>query len=117
MRFVKWGAVVLETLNTLMALGSVPSSGEPAWLRVGAAVAAVLGIVVIIGLIRHTSWGAPAGVAVGLFSVAGGIAMIATGESGGPIGLTVGALVALLCALTLRTTQLPAKQRSTSLTV
>jgi hypothetical protein len=108
MKIVKWGAVVLEALNILMALGSVPSSTEPAWLRAGAGVAAVLGVVVIAGLIKRTAWGAPAGVAAGLLSVAGGIAMIATNENGGEIGLVVGALIAILCGFSLqRAARLP----------
>lgn len=104
MKIVKWSAVVLEALNILMALGSVPNSSEPGWLRIGAGVAAVLGIAVIFGLIRRTAWGAPGGVAAGLLSVAGGIAMITTDENGGEIGLVIGALVTLLCLLTLKNT-------------
>jgi hypothetical protein len=105
MKAVKWAAVVLETLNVLMALGSVPSSSEPRWLRIGAAVAVALGIVVVIGLVRQTSWGAQAGLGAGLLSVVGGIAMIVTDESGGGIGLGAGLLVTLLCALSLGNTE------------
>ena len=107
MKAIRWTAIVA---TGLMALANIPtaftaSDGDTAsWSKVPATVLGFLGIVVIVALVRRLGWGAPAAAALGVFNVAGGVAVMADGYSSGSVGVVLGGITAVSAGVLARGT-------------
>ena len=99
-KLVRWAA--LPTL--LMALLNVPAgpgagSGDVpravAWVATAVGLA---GLVAGISLLRRVAWAPAAVVTIGVLNIAGGIAAVAAGWAGGPVGVVLGLAAVVLAA-------------------
>lgn len=102
MRIVRWAAVAVTVLMSLMNLGAALGSGDDklsAPILVAIAALAVAGFVAAIGLALRTVWGRPAVLAVGALNLLGAIIALINGGDGAVIGLVVSALILLLGTL------------------
>jgi hypothetical protein len=92
MNSIRWAAV----LTIVMALLNIPSgptassSDMPRWVAWMGTSIGVIGLVAAIAAFRRAPWARSGIVAVGLLNAAGGIAALAAGWAGGPLGLVLG---------------------------
>lgn len=100
MKVIRWAAVAVTALFVLMNLGAAIDPEQTNSVQVAGGVLAVLGIVAVLGLALHQSWGRLAVIGVGALNVVAGVAAIVADEEGGAIGIVAGGLGALLGALT-----------------
>ena len=103
MNVVRWAAVAVTILMSLMNLPFVVTDGGsdfPLVLNAAISLVGVIGIVSAIGLLRKAAWGRPAVLAIGAINLAGAIAAIVTGMEGAFIGLVISSLIVVLGLLT-----------------
>jgi uncharacterized membrane protein (DUF2068 family) len=89
LKIVRWAAVAVVVLMSLMNLGSGGSSDLPAAAVELAVILGVLGLVAAFGLARRLSWGIPAALAVGAVNLALAVVALVAGWEGGAIGIGV----------------------------
>ena len=102
MRIIRWAAVAITVLMSLMNLGAALGSGDDKLsvpVVVAIAVLTVAGFAAAIGLAMHTTWGRPAVLAVGALNLLAAIIALFNGGEGAVIGLVVSALILLLGGL------------------
>jgi hypothetical protein len=92
MNSIRWAAVLTIAMALLnIPVGPTAGPGDVptamAWICTAAGIA---GLVTGIAVFRRATWVRPAIVALGLFNAAGGIAAMAAGWGGGPVGLVLG---------------------------
>jgi hypothetical protein len=98
MKIVRWAAAAVLTLMSLMNLGAGTADDRPpVAVIVFGIVLGLAGLVAAYGLIRRTSWGRPAALAVGAINVVAAVVGLAVGAEGAAIGLVVSALAVALC--------------------
>jgi hypothetical protein len=99
MKIVRWAAVAVTVLMSLMNLGVVLGGGDErasALLIAVGAVLAATGFASAAGLALRTPWGRPAVIAVGAANLVGAVVALIQGGQGAVIGLVVSALIVLL---------------------
>ena len=100
MSIIRWAAVVVTTLMSLMNLGVVLGDPKPsAALLAFGLVVGLVGLVAAYGLARRTPWGRTAGLAVGAVNLVGAVVALATALDGGVVGLVVSVLTLTLTYL------------------
>jgi|1186.fasta_scaffold339061_2 hypothetical protein len=93
MNSIRWAAV----LTIVMAVLNIPagftsdSSDMPTAVAWIGTVVGVIGLVTAVAVFRHAAWARSGIIAVGLLNIAGGVAAMAAGWAGGPVGLVLGA--------------------------
>jgi hypothetical protein len=118
MRFVRWAAVAVTALMSLMNLPMVFEAAEqkiPVPLAWAITVLGFLGIVAAVGLAVRAPWGRPAVLAVGAVNAVGAVIALVTSTEGAVIGLVVSALILVLGFLTSDTDSSPQRVSSPSL--
>ena len=99
MKLVRWAAVAALTLLSLMNLGAGTSDTYSSPAIIGAAILGIVGLVAVFGLLRRTSWGVPAAIAVSAVNVVAALIALAADSKGAAIGLTVSVVALALCSL------------------
>lgn len=105
MKLIRWAAVAVTVLFTLMNLGAAVDPTQQSGVRVVGAVLFVAGAAAATGLALNRVWGRSAVIAVGGLNVAASLVAMATGQEGSVIGLVVGGLGVLLGVLAGREAQ------------
>lgn len=99
MKAVRWSAAIVTTLMSLLDLPVAVAAGDqdiPVALAWAISLLGVLGLVAVVGLIRRTTWGRPAVLAVGAVNGFGAVVALLTGGEGAAIGLVLSALILVL---------------------
>jgi uncharacterized membrane protein (UPF0136 family) len=113
MKFLRWAAVVVLSLMSLMNVG-VALGGDDApsaAATVGAVALGLFGFVAVYGLARRESWGRAAAIAAGALNIVGGVIAMATDTEGGIVGVVLGAIIVVLSFTATDTS--PARRPST----
>jgi hypothetical protein len=98
MKVIRWAAVVVLVLMSLMNVGTILGGDDapPVAVVVGAVVLGLLGFVAAFGLARGLAWGRPAALAIGVINLIAAAIALAVGSDGAVIGLVVSALIVVL---------------------
>ena len=105
MKVVRYLAAAATALMSLMNLpfalddGGAGLPAPVAWLI---SLLGVIGLVVAVALCTRTAWAPTAALAVGVVNLIGGVWAVATGATGGAIGLTVSLVGVLLAFVAVR---------------
>jgi hypothetical protein len=98
MKFAHWAAVVVLVLLSLMNLGTVAGGTSTTVMTIGI-VFGLAGLIAIYGLVRRTSWGPLAALAIGAANLVTSVIGLVVGWEGSPIGIGVSTLALLLTAV------------------
>src|SRR5829696_5775301 len=98
MKFLRWAAVVVLTLMSLMNVGVILGGDEsyPAIATIGAVALGVFGLVAAYGFARREPWGRAAAIAAGALNIVAGVIALANDAEGAIIGVVLGAIVVVL---------------------
>lgn len=98
MKFLRWAAVAVLTLMSLMNVGIILGSDDslPVLATIGAVALGVFGLVAVYGLARREPWGRAAAIAAGALNIVGGAIAMATDTDGGIVGVVLGAIIVVL---------------------
>ena len=98
MKFLRWAAVAVLSLMSLMNVGVLAEGddGPSAAVVTGAVLLGVFGFVAVYGLLRREPWGRPAAIAAGVLNLVGGIVAMANDSDGAIAGVVLGALIVVL---------------------
>jgi hypothetical protein len=102
MKIVRWAAVAVTILMSLMNLGVALDHGDTdrsAALVTGAVALGAAGLVAAAGLALRARWGRGAVLAVGVANLVGAVAAVAADREGAVIGIAVSLLVLACGAL------------------
>ena len=87
-RYVAIAATVVMSILDLPA--AVSDTDMPPAVEVVATIVGVGGLVVAVAMVRRRAWAPAAVIALGVLNIAGGVAAVAAGWQGGPIGIVLG---------------------------
>lgn len=98
MKFLRWAAVVVLALMSLMNVGIILGGDEslPVLATIGAVALGLFGLAAVYGLARREPWGRAAAIAAGALNVVGGVIAMATDTEGGIVGVVLGAIIVVL---------------------
>ena len=98
MKFLRWAAVVVLALMSLMNVGIILGGDEslPVLATIGAVALGLFGLAAVYGLARREPWGRAAAIAAGALNVVGGVIAMATDTDGGIVGVVLGAIIVVL---------------------
>jgi hypothetical protein len=98
MKFLRWAAVVVLSLMSLMNVGIILGGDEslPVLATIGAVALGLFGLASAYGLARREPWGRAAAIAAGALNVVGGVIAMATDTEGGIVGVVLGAIIVVL---------------------
>jgi hypothetical protein len=98
MKFLRWAAVVVLALMSLMNVGIILGGDEslPVLATIGAVALGLFGLGGAYGLARREPWGRAAAIAAGALNVVGGVIAMATDTAGGIVGVVLGAIIVVL---------------------
>lgn len=98
MKFLRWAAVVVLSLMSLMNVGVLAEGddGPPVAAVAGAVALGLFGFVAAFGLARREPWGRIAAIAAGALNLGGGVIAMATDTEGGIVGVALGAIIVVL---------------------
>jgi len=98
MKFLRWAAVVVLGLMSLMNVGIILGGDEslPVLATIGAVALGLFGLAAVYGLARRESWGRAAAIAAGALNVVGGVIAMATDTEVGIVGVVLGAIIVVL---------------------
>ncbi len=98
MKIIRWAAVAVTVLMSLMNVGLVFGSDDdiPVAVVVLAVGLGLLGFAAAAGLGARTAWGRPAVLGIGALNLVGAVIALIVGGEGAAIGLVVSALILVL---------------------
>ena len=98
MKFLRWAAVVVLALMSLMNVGIILGGDDslPVLATIGAVALGLFGLGAVYGLARREPWGRAAAIAAGALNVVGGVIAMATDTDGGIVGVVLGAIIVVL---------------------
>lgn len=98
MKFLRWAAVVVLSLMSLMNVGILAEGGDgpSAAVVAGAVALGLFGFVAAYGLARREPWGRMAAIAAGALNIVGGVIAIANDSDGAIAGVVLGAIIVVL---------------------
>ena len=98
MKFLRWAAVVVLALMSLMNVGIILGGDEslPVLATIGAVALGLFGLAAVYGLAHREPWGRAAAIAAGALNVVGGVIAMATDTEGGIVGVVLGAIIVVL---------------------
>jgi hypothetical protein len=98
MKFLRWAAVVVLALMSLMNIGVILGGDEslPVLATIGAVALGLFGLVAVYGLVLREPWGRVAAIAAGALNIVGGVIGMANDTDGGIVGVVLGAIIVVL---------------------
>jgi peptidoglycan/LPS O-acetylase OafA/YrhL len=98
MKFLRWAAVVVLSLMSLMNVGVLTGGddGPSTATVIGAVALGLFGFVAVYGFARREPWGRAAAIAAGALNIVGGVIAMATDTEGGIVGVVLGAIIVVL---------------------
>lgn len=98
MKFLRWAAVVVLSLMSLMNVGVLAEGddGPPAAAVAGAVLLGLFGFAAAYGLARREPWGRAAAIVAGALNIVGGVIAMANDSDGAIVGVVLGAIIVVL---------------------